>query len=404
MIIIPNLKQRVFFLVFTVNIILYGLVYFYPFNENGEPYIPIYYKLLLDILFIVSFLLLGIKNKINHPQFYFLLFLLSAFFIGLFHIHHTSLENYLHYTIRNVIFYSFFFYINIFSKIDYKKFHLFHEKLFKIILFFGITLFILKVLHIPNPFGLKAWMWEKNRLISTFLNPNSLGFYMVFYLLYFFFKDKKITIYSIFIMATIFLSGSLTAIIGVVMFVLYVILYSLSKKKLNFKYIIVFLILFPFLINIAYQSGIFEYIWFKIDVLFIHKTKVHTSVSTRVQNLKDLYEYFSINNIPSILLGDFKTTEYRRLDSQYLNIFYNYGLIGFLLYIISQLSLFIYMLKGKTYYTKAFILFSIWLLVIAFNLTAYLYRTNVVVFYLIILRFIMHLENKVTDKRFLYVK
>uniref|UniRef100_UPI004047AC54 hypothetical protein n=1 Tax=Mariniflexile sp. TaxID=1979402 RepID=UPI004047AC54 len=128
--------------------------------------------------------------------------------------------------------------------------------------------------------------------------------------------------------------------------------------------------------------------------MFFQNTVVHTSVSARVKNIYDLYNYIRFDNLPSIFFGNYYVDEYVRLDSQYLNLFYNYGLIGLFLYGISQISILIKLYNGKTYYSKAMFFFCIWLFLIAFNLTAYLYRSNVTIFFWIMLMYIFSLEKK----------
>ena len=396
-------KQRIFFIVFTVNALLYALVYFFPLNEFGEPQIPIFLKLIYDLILVFSIFLFGFKRKLNEVQIFGFIFLMVILLVGSFHIPHTSITDYLHYSVRNIFFYSLFLFVDFPSKINIVKFQVFHERLFKFILYFGLTLFILQKLGVRNPFGFHEWMWEKNRLITSWLNPNSLGFYLIFYLFYFYFKKNKVTVFLGLIAASIFLSGSLTAIIGTVFFIGYLGLKFLTSRKLKGSYVLIISIAVPIFVYLIISLGAFDYILFKIDILFVQKSKIHTSVSTRVNNIIDLINYFSIDNFISILMGDFDTSTYRRLDSQYLNIFYNYGLIGLLSYFCFQVSILIELIKNPSEYSKAFIAFSFWLYLIAFNLTAYLYRPNLVVFYFVMLVFTMSLgrhQKKLEKNKF----
>lgn len=397
---IPIPKQAILFIVFAVNALLYSLVYFYPLNDFGEPQIPKFLKLLYDIILVVFILSVGFRNKLNEVHIFALIFLAAVLVIGVLHIPHTSLVDYLHYSVRNLFFYNLFLFLNLTSYIEIKKFSAFHEKLFMFILYLGLLFFTLQKLGVRNPFGFHEWMWEKNRLITSWLNPNSLGFYMIFYLFYFYFRENKVSILLGLIAATIFLSGSLTAIIGVVFFIVYLSFKFLKSKKLKASYVVIISILTPVFIYLIITLGALDYILFKIDILFIQKSKVHTSVSTRVQNIEDLINYLSIDNIVSILFGDFNTNNYRRLDSQYLNVFYNYGLIGLMSYIFFQLAIIKELFKYPSLYSKAFIAFSIWLYFIAFNLTAYLYRPNLVIFYSIMLVFVIDIgRNKALNTR-----
>ena len=179
----PISKISFFRFIFWVNALLYGLVYLYPFNESGEPQIPIYFKLIFDFLLVLFILFIGLKNKTDQVRFYLLVFLVSVVVIGALHIPHTSITDYLHFSIRNIVFYSIIFYLDIFKKNNINSFHVFHEKVFRVVLYFGVFLFILKLMKVPNPYGFHSWLWERNRLISTWLNPNSLGFYLFFYLI-----------------------------------------------------------------------------------------------------------------------------------------------------------------------------------------------------------------------------
>lgn len=384
-------KQSIFFFVFTINALLYALVYFYPLNEFGEPQIPTYLKLIYDLILITSIFLFGFKRNLNEVQIFGIIFLLVILLIGTFHIPHTSITDYLHYTVRNIFFYSLFLFVDFPTKINLVKFQVFHERLFKFILYFGLALFILQKSGVSNPFGFHEWMWEKNRLITSWLNPNSLGFYLIFYLFYFYFKKNKVTLFLGLIAASIFLSGSLTAILGVIFFIGYLGLKFVMSRKLKASYALIILIAIPIFVYLIINLGALDYILFKIDILFVQKSKIHTSVSTRVKNIIDLINYFSMDNYASILVGDFNTSTYRRLDSQYLNIFYNYGLVGLLSYFCFQISILIQLIKNPSDYSKAFIAFSLWLYFIAFNLTAYLYRPNLVVFYYVMLVFTMSL-------------
>ncbi|PIB28701.1 hypothetical protein BFP77_08680 [Maribacter sp. 4U21] len=387
-------KQKILFIVFALNALLYSLVYFYPLNDFGEPQIPQFLKLLYDLILVFFIIIIGFKSKLNQIHIFASIFLITILVLGLIHISHTSIADYLHYSVRNIFFYNLFLFLNLTYNVDISKFTDFHERLFKFILYFGLLFFSFQKLGVTNPFGFHEWMWEKNRLIASWLNPNSLGFYLIFYLFYFYFKENKISIFLGLIVASIFLSGSLTAIIGVVFFVGYVSVKFLKSKKLKPSFLLLISVLSPIFIYMIIELGAFDYILFKIDVLFIQKSTVHTSVSTRVQNINDLIEYMSFDNIASILFGDFNSENYRRLDSQYLNIFYNYGLIGLVSYLFFQLAVLHELMKYPSQFSKAFIAFSLWLYLIAFNLTAYLYRPNLVIFYSIMLVFVIHIGKK----------
>ena len=397
-------KQKILFIVFAVNALLYSLVYFFPLNNVGEPQIPQFLKLIYDVILVLFILLVGFTNKLNEVHVFAAIFLVIVLLLGFLHIPHTSIVDYLHYSVRNVFFYNLFLFLNLFHSVDTNKFSNFHEKLFKFILYLGLLFFALQKFGIKNPFGFNEWMWEKNRLITTWLNPNSLGFYMIFYLFYYYFKENRISVLLGLIVASIFMSGSLTAILGVVFFIGYLSIKFLKSKRLKPSYLVILTLLIPVFIYAIIELGAFDYILFKIDVLFIQKSTVYTSVSTRVQNIRDLIEYLSLDNIISILLGDFATDEYRRLDSQYLNIFYNYGLIGFLSYLFFQLAILKELIKYPSKFSKAFIAFSIWLYVVAFNLTAYLYRPNLVVFYSIMLVFVIDAGRRKALNKSSYLK
>ena len=79
---------------------------------------------------------------------------------------------------------------------------------------------------------------------------------------------------------------------------------------------------------------------------------------------------------------------------QYLNLFYNYGLLGFLSYVMFQISVLWKLYYGKTFNSKVLFVFCLWLFFIAFNLTAYLYRSNVTIFFFIMLMYTFNLEKK----------
>ena len=396
---IKHPTKSLFNIIFSLNILIYGLVYFFPESNFGEPTIPSFLKLTLDLLFLFLFLIYGFKKQLSETQVLYFLFLTCVICVGFIHVFHIGFIEYMHYSIRNTVFYGFFIFLNIFPRINLEKFEKFHIRIFKIVLSFGLLLFLLKTLKLPNPFPFKYWMWEKNRLISTWLNPNSLGFYMMFYLIYYYNKNKRITFTSLLIVFTIFLSGSLTAILGVILFFTYLAFLFLFQKKIKIKYLIIGILLLPFILYLGSYFGVFEYVFFKIDVLFIQKSYIHTSVSTRTQNFYDLLNYLRLDNLHSILFGNFNTSIYMRLDSQYLNIFYNYGLLTLFCYICFLISLTQKFLKGRSIYSKTLLLFNIWLFLFGFNLTAYLYRPNVLVFYFIIIIYVLQLEKEIESKK-----
>lgn len=377
-----------FYTIFFLNAFIYGLVYFFPQSEIGEPNIPTYLKLLLDVLFLYAFFVFGLKKNLSHPQALYFFYLITVIAFGFIHSFHIGLTEFLHYSVRNVVFYGFFLFISFFPRIDLNRFESFHEKVFKGVLTLGLLLFLLKSLEVPNPFAFGYWFWEKNRLISTWLNPNSFGFYMMFYLIYFYFKTKKITLITLFIIGSIFLSGSLTAIIGVFFFMGYLILKLFANTKFRFKHLFIVISALPILIYFFNQYGVFDYMFYKVDILFVKKSEIHTSVSTRVENIYNLIDYLDVRNIHNIILGDFSAQSYIRLDNQYLNIFYNYGFLstlifsGFLFGLLNH-----FYINRKHFLSRTFFLFSVWLFVFGFNLTAYLYRVNVVVFYFIMLTY-----------------
>lgn len=392
-----NLKAKNLELIFLINSLLYGLVYFYPLNNFGEPTIPIFLKLIFDLLLLQFYFASGFKKFIDIERALFLNFLIICLIIGLVHIPQIGIIEFIHFTVRNVFFYSLVFFVNFYNPTICTKFSKFHLRVFEFVLYAGLILFSLRILKINNPFAFGAWFWEGNRLISTWLNPNSLGFYLLYYLIFNFYNANKINLKFVLTALSIFLTGSLTAIIGVIYF-LFIVIAENFYKRFDAKYFIFFLLTIPFLVYGSFAFGVFEYIFFKIDVLFINETGVHTSVSTRVENITNLLNYLNWSNLPSILFGDFNTHTFVRLDSQYLNIFYNYGLFALLSYFIFMYVILRNLSVHNNVYSKTMFVFCIWMFLIAFNLTAYLFRSNVSVFFYIMLGLTIYFNKQVSNE------
>ena len=148
-------KQQFLFFVFATNALLYSLVYFFPVNNYGEPQIPIILKLIFDFFSLGLLVVFGLKRKMDDVRLTGLFFLIIIVLVGILHIPHTSIADYLHFTIRNICFYALLLFVDYYPKINKESFRRFHEGLFKFILIFGLILFTLQKLESQIHFLLK---------------------------------------------------------------------------------------------------------------------------------------------------------------------------------------------------------------------------------------------------------
>jgi hypothetical protein len=89
---IKHPTKGLFYIIFSLNILIYGLVYFFPISNFGEPTIPFFLKLGLDFLFLAFFFVYGTKFFFSEAQVLYFIFLIFVICIGFIHMFHTGVN------------------------------------------------------------------------------------------------------------------------------------------------------------------------------------------------------------------------------------------------------------------------------------------------------------------------
>lgn len=161
----------------------------------------------------------------------------------------------------------------------------------------------------------------------------------------FFNVNKKIFILN-FILANInlYFSFSRAAMLTIILLYMYVISKILLKNRSHVEVILKLFIFTIFVIVISYMI-------LKIDwKLFFPEGKNDTSISMRLEDYKNIFS-FSYNNILFGTFGDTYLKIYNdAVDNYFLNIFFSYGLIGILCFLLFFIQQFILILNSKNKY------------------------------------------------------
>ena len=334
----------------------YGIVLFiYSYDDIINPSTPTYIKIFKDLI-LITIIIKGIikiliDSKLNIKLFYFI----NILIIFLFYIIALNyLKGWTNFSDFNFI-KNYFFYISglLFVYVYGSEFtENLLRKLLLIVISIGIIFLLIS--YLTN----FTFMYQ-DRSISTFLNPNFLGYILTFQFVLICFSLKE---NSVFI--NIILLGTTKSISSILFILILLIIFSFNTRRVNFEVknysriflILIILILFciTFLMDSSFTNKI-NYILGLDNSPIVYSTSLDgrlLSYTTAWMILTESYTslFFGSNN-----------EEMFEWDSGAINILYNYGVIGFFLWML----IFIYPIlvglnsfKVKPYLLSIFLLLS----------------------------------------------
>jgi hypothetical protein len=285
-------------------------------------------------------------------------YIFGLLFLSLPHIFGIGIIDWLHYMVRNIIFYFYagalaWFYLmkRPFSEIN------------KMIYWFFIVQIVLCILILYFFFveGEKNLLWGHSRLTGTMLSPNNFGMLSLFFVYWSLIERRNNLVWFVLFFSgcsMVFLSGSLSALIGLVL------LFTIRLRRFIFL-IFTSVIIYFMLVNDVIYLEVFD----KIGRILVDFNTVN-SVSHRVDQVKFLYDGF-LSNPVDFTLGISRIT-FARFDSNHLNLIINFGLISILFYLYFAFSV---INKLKILESKVFFF---WFFIISSSLSPMMNRWNAI--------------------------
>lgn len=365
---IDNFSRKLIFFYIFFSVFIGSVSVFSPLNEYGEFFIPGNFYILFDILSVFVFFVLTCFAFFKFPSesvdnifiswFFFCFFLILFSLYGFYTLSYTE---YVHYFLRNQFFYVFlggvvFYYC---LRIDYDIFNSFMFFLLICQIFFSLIVILLE-------FFMGGYFWEGSRLTGSLVNHNSYGVFLVFFSFWILssYAGESWKRYSLWasIAILVVLSGSVTAILGV----------ALSVLR-NFRSVFFLFLFFIFSFTIFYDDIMnLHFVW-KINQIFFEDSTHLTSLSARERQ----FDYFlsSVSDPDSWFFGVNSEKEYMRFDSQYYNIFFNFGIFPFLSFLL--MAFFIV----KKHIKSWFFIYYLWFFVVACSMTAFFSRPIMIILF-----------------------
>ncbi|MDH4867576.1 hypothetical protein SBO82_11420 [Alcaligenes nematophilus] len=339
---------------------------FAPLNEYGEMVIPKDIYIFFDLFSILIFFVLLFSSKWNiknpDPIFIFwFIFVFSLFIFSARGAYSLRSIDYIHYFFRNQIFYVFLggLIYHYCSSIEKNRFNSF---LFLLLCSQLIFSFIIVLLE----YSIGGFFWEGSRLTGTLLNHNSYGVFLTFFSFWIWYSyegkfSTKIFIWSL-IALLITLSGSVTAIIGLFL--------SIARNLkmvifLGLATVIGFWLFFDDIMNL-------HFIW-KINQIFFEKSTHLTSLSAREMQLQLFLD--SISNPVNWVFGASQNNSYMLFDSQYYNIFFNFGIIPVFLFLLLAATII------KKHSNNWYSIYYSWFFLFACSMTAFFSRPIIIILF-----------------------
>ena len=361
----------------------YGIVLFiYSSDDISNPTTPIYFKIIKELI-LIAIIIKGFNKILNENKLSIkLLCFLSIWNLFVLYIiilnylkGWTSISDFIF--IKNYFFYiSGLLYVYIYGSN-------FTEKYLRKILFLSILIGYYFMLS--SNLSSSTFMYH-GRSISTFLNPNFLGYVLAlqFILIFFILKKNSIFLNFIFLSATLILLGTTKSISSILFILSLMIIFSFKINKVDFqtknysRFFLFLVIIILFIITFFTESSFSNKITYLMGLnedSIVHSTSLEGRLLSFTSTWLLLTESFT-----SLLFGS-NNVEMFEWDSGAINILYNYGVIGFLLWML----LFIYpiLIGLNNFRIKPYVL-SIFLLLscIIFYSTQYVtqfYPTNFII-------------------------
>ncbi|MGD9686125.1 MAG: hypothetical protein AB7U43_04030 [Desulfobacter sp.] len=355
-------------------------VYFNDLNEYGEFALTSFQVLLGDFLIlfiIVAIVMMNCKNRklfvLNKFEISLWFFVIISIFASVKGFFSWGLNEYVHFFLRNQIYYIIVGYIVYSVAKEFDK--IFFEKLFRFAFFSNFIISLaLFALEFFDGFNGK-YLWGGTRLCGTLINHNNYGFISVFFLFWSYFSDmnhKWIMVFISFVL--IMASGSLTAVSSL-LFLMFI------SPRVFLFYVVIAL----FSILFFWEDLSKIHLIYKVTEVLLNEDTHLTSASARINQLEFVRDL--LVNVFNWPIGILDSHGYLRFDSQYYNLIVNLGVVSF----CSFLCVAVYAI----FYTKKnhFKLFVFWLFVIAFSLTAFMSRWNVIIIIFFILAYFHSSKN-----------
>jgi len=292
-----------------------------------------------------------------------LLVLLSVFYL----IGQTILLHNVNYTyniIANLILYNKYIYIFIvFIFLKYLTFSFNNiERILYIIFIFNAIFILIGVIFEVELFKTaigKEYRFGYNGLISA--SANESAFIIVLSIIFFYFKtffiEKKISLSFIFIIITSLFVGQKTIYLFLLLLTIYHILHFLTIKNIP-KYSLIFFAT-TYIAILFFNSEEFD-IYFSYFIYAIDKFDFITMLLGGRNDiiLKEFPEVISNWNILNLFIGG-RDNELYIMESEYLDLFLSFGILGTIIYLFVFYNLYIYKIKHS--FLK-FMLFSLLLI------------------------------------------
>ena len=396
-----------FYILIYYSFVFHWYPYFFPWASPDQPSGPLLIIISRDLLFILvlmaySFKLATVDFRIGNltcrPVWavFLLYFLLFIFMMA--GALHTNFSEFIQHNIRNMMMYMliipiFFHMVNNYDENITIKISKIFVGMGALLSLFGIYTFV---------FIDQELLWGGIRVYSLMGNPNTFGLFLIMPSLIAIslilqetsarlkiFMGGLVAINCIALIMTISFQSIFSFILAVCLMVF---LIKGRKFILSFSVILVLLVILFYFVNEYYHVFI-DFIFFKLE------DPTSTSYTGRIEQFHYVMDQLmEIRNWP---LGVFNLKEYMSFDNQYYNIFINNGLIAVLLYLMPPLLVLFLGLKFKRIvifdeppwfvglYLSCIVFLIVTLLVTA-NLTAFMQRYPINLYYFLFLSIILH--------------
>ncbi len=396
-----------FFIFILYSFVFHWYPYFYEWETPDQPTAPTYILISRDILFLLTFFVFLISKSISEIKLGYsekTLSMLIVFDYSLLLIVmllgaiHTSLFEFTQHNARNLMIYiliiPIYFYVCQISKTNPASI------LAKIFVWMGILLSVFGI--ITYLFMDKFYLWGGVRVFSLMGNPNTFGVFLlipsliVWYMLLQKSEYKKklylgltLLLFTTALVLTLSFQSYISFVMALLLMAFYFRNYRAFFTALGFFTILIVILFF----TEEYLDVIITTWYFKLE------SPISTSYTGRIEQFYYVLEEFK--NVENWLAGVLSLEEYKTFDNQYYNIFINNGLFALVLYVTPPfLTTYLGFKKFKhlkghidiwhqsIYYSGLF--FIIIVMIITANLTAFMQRFPVNMYFYLILSIILY--------------
>lgn len=398
---------RLFFILFGYTFVFHWYPYFFPWISPDQPSAPLLIIISRDLLFILVLAVFfyrltatgfSLKNLNYRPVSAVFLFYFFLFIVLLFGALHTNLSEFMQHNVRNMMMYLLIIPVFFYVADSYDR--AVTIKVSKIFLVMGTLLSLFGIGTLL--FFDQELLWSGIRIYSLMGNPNTFGLFLIIPgLIATALIIQDVSTRLKIIMSLVIVLNSIALILTIsfqsvisYIFALCLLVFLFKGRKIIAPLTVIFL----FLAALFYF--IYEYYYTFIDFIFFKlEDPTSTSITGRIEQLH--YVIDRLKDIRNWPFGVFSLKEYMLYDSQYYNIIINNGLIALFLYLAPPFLVILLGLKyKKTVIDKedpwlvsmymSSIVFLIVTLMITANLTAFMQRYPINLYYFLFLAIILH--------------